>query len=83
MSGFLDRDKDWDSMHASFDENQAQYEVELFWVHSTDSAILVATTDEIDAEEVWLPKSAIAFERKGVKVTVWAPEKMLVDKGLV
>lgn len=62
---------------------EGEVELVLFYIHQTPAALCVAETDDEGEEEVWLPKEQIAFEQKGTKVTVWAPEKLLLDKGLI
>ena len=52
-------------------------------VQTTDRAILVNDSDDID-KAVWLPKSQIEFEEKGgdiVEVTL--PEWLAIERGLV
>lgn len=76
---------DWDldpDEHASKQTPDSQVEVECYYVHETANALCV--TDDLDGgEDMWFPKAAIAFERNGTKVKLWAPEKLLLDRGLI
>jgi hypothetical protein len=53
----------------------------LDWVTETADAIAV----RLEGRKVWLPKSAIEYERDPAKrsVTVTLPEWLAIDKGLV
>lgn len=67
--------------------NKEQVEITLFYIHETPKALCVAETDDEGDLEIWLPKEwkgeTLAWQRKGVKITVWAPEDLLLDKGLI
>jgi hypothetical protein len=64
-----------------------QVEITLFYIHQTDKALCVAETDDEGDPEIWLPKrwkgEDLAWQQKGTKITVWAPEDLLLDKGLI
>lgn len=75
---------DWDfgSDEPRRGKAESQVEVQVYYVHQTAAALCV-TTDLDAGEDIWLPKEAIAFTRVGTTVTLWAPEKLLLDKGLI
>ena len=64
----------------------SEVEMTLFYIHETQSALCVAETDDEADPEIWIPKTwngtEIAYQRKGVKITIWAPEDLWVKKGL-
>jgi len=58
---------------------------DLTFVRSSDAAILV---EDPDGDEVWLPKSEIAWPEdagaeRGDSITVTMPEWLAEDKGLI
>lgn len=65
-----------------------QFEIEFYYITRTEKALCVSE-DLDEGEEVWLPlfdkygNEIVTFERNGLKVTVWAPENLLTEKGLV
>ena len=68
-------------------KNESQVELTLFYITSTERALCVAVDDDEASEEIWLPKvykgDELAWTRKGVKITIWAPEELLFEKGLI
>ena len=69
-------------------KGKEQYEETFYYVTKTQKAICV-TTDLDAGDEVWLPifdkwgNEQVTFEIKGNKVTIFAPEDLLTEKGLV
>lgn len=65
----------------------SQTEIELFLLHETSDALLVAVDDDEATPEVWIPKywkgDSLAWERKGANIILFAPEELLIEKGLV
>lgn len=61
-------------------------EVEVCYLHQTDSAILVNITGNLQGG-VWLPKSKIEWEDnhypRGTMITIEAPEWLLEKEGLI
>ncbi len=64
-----------------------QVEITLFLIHETLNALLVAEDDDEASDEVWIPKVwkgvELAWHRKGANVVIFAPEDLLIEKGLV
>lgn len=69
-------------------ENE-EYELKCFFIAERPAALCVTKTDDEGEEEIWLPKydrdgnRLISFQRRGHIVTLFAPEWLLVEKGLV
>lgn len=59
----------------------------FFYIHETADGLCVAVDDDEASPEIWLPKrwrdETISFERKGVSVMLFAPEELLLKKGLI
>lgn len=64
-----------------------QIELNLFYVTQTPKALCVQEDEDETSPEIWLPKmwkgEPIAWQQKGLKITIWAPEDLLLDKGLI
>ena len=68
---------------------QRMYDIRLYLHHQTypdaeDKGAIKVSHDGDEDAAVWLPKSAIQFQQLGPNaVDVEAPEKLLIEKGLV
>lgn len=64
-----------------------QFEVELFFIAERPNSICVAIDDDEASPEVWLPKTwkgvDLAWTKKGANIRLFAPEDLLIEKGLV
>jgi hypothetical protein len=64
-----------------------QIEVQVFFLHETPRALLVAKDDDEASPEVWLPKTwkgeELSWTMKGGWLTLFAPEDLLYEKGLI
>jgi hypothetical protein len=58
-------------------------DLELLWAGEAPSGLAIAVRLDETSLKVWLPKSAIEYERKGKLVRVTVPEALAVEKGLV
>ena len=63
-------------------------DVEGYQFHETEKAILFGTDEKNRDEAVWLPKSQVEIEDKGVfhmsgPVVVTLPEWLALEKGLI
>jgi hypothetical protein len=59
----------------------------FFYIHETDKALCIAKDDDEGSEAIWLPffwkGEEVTYRRKGTKVWVYAPEDLLLEKGLI
>lgn len=68
-------------------EKKEQIEVKLFYVTQTPKALCVQVDEDETSPEIWLPKwwkgEELAWDQRGLKITIWAPEDLLFEKGLI
>ena len=61
-------------------------DIEVFFHHETDKAILVSSQTTDYTDRVWLPKSVVDIEdgaRLNSFCTITLPERLAIEKGLV
>lgn len=60
-------------------------DVQVIFQHQTEKAVCVRETE--DGEDVWLPLSTCEIEpsdpRRGQVITLTAPERTLIGKGII
>ncbi len=60
-------------------------DIDVIYQHETERAVCVRE-DETSKDDVWLPKSQCEIDgdrRRGGTITLTAPERTLLDKGLI
>jgi hypothetical protein len=59
-------------------------DIDVIYQHETEKAVCIR--EDENSEDVWLPKSQCEVDgdrRRGGVVTLTAPERTLLDKGLI